>query len=454
MNKLKIDIDLPSKSKLQSELDSLLGKVGNEKINVDFKVNGSSIKGIISELNKVKEQIGDFKILETGNSLIDGKTVSEFVKLEDSLGNVVRLTEKQGSIFRENLTPIQKLTKEEQRYEEQIYKANDALEVRQMKLQAVLDGLYSRGNLSEKQLNATGIDTMISNLNLGSTGSDFEKINQILKEQLSLEKSIVSARQQEKKEIASVMKEQLDLADKVEKVKNKYNTQLDTIEKVNAAFLKSSKGSTLKTELENIRAEVNNLNPDNVKELNSQVDKLGSTIKSTSTDISTMGKEWLLATQNANTFTGAIGEALKKVGIFNVGYDIINGIENQFRNGIQSVVEMDTALANLNKTVSLSKFEMMEMRDSAVSLGEKLGRSAIEVMGGMAEFGRQYKDLEQIKEMTETSIIGANVMDIGADEVAKSLTNILTSMELGYSTAIDIVNKLNEVTNSYNLENC
>ena len=452
-NKLKIDIALPSKSKLQSELDSLLGKMNNEKIKVDFKLDGSSIKGILSELNKVKAQIGDFKILETGSSLIDGKTISEFVKIEDSLGNIVRLTEKQGSIYRENLNPVQKLTKEEEKYAEQIYKANDALEVRKMKLQSALDGLYSRGVVSESQLNSTGLDSMISNLNLGSTNTDFERINQILREQLTLERDMISARQQEKKEISNAIKEQLNLADKVEKVKNKYNAQLDTIEKVNEAFLKSSKGSALKTELENIRTEVNNLNPSNVSELNSQVSRLDSTIRNTSTDVSTMGREWSLATQNANTFTGAIGEALRKIGIFNIGYDIINGIENQFREGVQSVIDMDTALSNLNKVVDISKSEMLEMRDAAVSLGEELGRSAVDVAEGMAEFGRQYKDLDQIKEMTESSIIGANVMDnVTSGEVAKSLTTILTSMELEASNAIDVINKLNEVQNNFRVE--
>lgn len=452
-NKLKIDIALPSKSKLQSELDSLLGKMNNEKIKVDFKLDGSSIKGILSELNKVKAQIGDFKILETGSSLIDGKTISEFVKIEDSLGNIVRLTEKQGSIYRENLNPVQKLTKEEEKYAEQIYKANDALEVRKMKLQSALDGLYSRGVVSESQLNSTGLDSMISNLNLGSTNTDFERINQILREQLTLERDMISARQQEKKEISNAIKEQLNLADKVEKVKNKYNAQLDTIEKVNEAFLKSSKGSALKTELENIRTEVNNLNPSNVSELNRQVSRLDSTIRNTSTDVSTMGREWSLATQNANTFTGAIGEALRKIGIFNIGYDIINGIENQFREGVQSVIDMDTALSNLNKVVDISKSEMLEMRDAAVSLGEELGRSAVDVAEGMAEFGRQYKDLDQIKEMTESSIIGANVMDnVTSGEVAKSLTTILTSMELEASNAIDVINKLNEVQNNFRVE--
>ena len=452
-NKLKIDVDLPSKSKLQAELDLLLGKLSSENIKVNFKVDGSSIKGILTELEKAKKQIGNFKILETGDSFVDGKMTKEFIKLEDSVGNVIRLVEKQGQVFRENLTPVKKLAEEEEKYIEQIYKANDALDVKKMKLQSVVDGLYSRGNIPENELNNSGLNEMISGLNLGSSGVDFERINQALQKQLTLEKEIISTKKQEQKETANAIKQQLDLVDKVEKVKDKYNSQIDAIEKVNGAFLKSSKGSSLKTELENIRTEVNNLNPSNVNELNNHMSKLDATIKNTKTDISVMGKEWSLATNNANTFTGAIGEALKKVGIFNIGYDIINGIENQFKDGVQSVIEMDSALADLNKVVDLSKSELLEMRNASVSLGKELGRNAVDVASGMAEFGRQYKDLEKIKEMTEASIIGANVMDnVTSGEVAKGLTTVITSLKLESSEAINIINKLNEVQNNYRVE--
>lgn len=452
-NQLKIDIALPSKGKLQAELDLLLGKINSENIKVNFKVDGSSIKGILTELEKAKEQIGNFKILETGDSFVDGKMTKEFVKLEDSVGNVIRLTEKQGQIFRENLTPVKKLAEEEEKYIEQIYKANDALDVRKMKLQSVVDGLYSRGNISENELNNSGLNEMISGLNLGSSGVDFERINQALQKQLALEKEIISTKKQEQKETANAIKQQLDLVDKVEKVKDKYNAQIDVIEKVNEAFLQSSKGSNLKNELENIRTEVNNLNPSNINELNNHMSKLDATIKNTKTDISVMGKEWSLATNNANTFTGAISEALKKVGIFNIGYDIINGIENQFKDGVQSVIKMDSALADLNKVVDLSKSELLEMRDASVSLGKELGRNAVDVASGMAEFGRQYKDLEKIKEMTEASIVGANVMDnVTSSEVAKGLTTVITSLKLESSEAINIINKLNEVQNNYRVE--
>lgn len=452
-NQLKIDVALPSKSKLQAELDLLLGKISSENIKVNFKVDGSSIKGILTELEKAKKQIGDFKILETGDSFVDGKMTKEFIKLEDSVGNVIKLVEKQGQVFRENLTPVKKLSEEEEKYIEQIYKANDALDVKKMKLQSVVDGLYSRGNIPENELNNSGLNEMISGLNLGSSGVDFERINQALQKQLTLEKEIISTKKQEQKETANAIKQQLDLVDKVEKVKDKYNSQIDAIEKVNEAFLKSSKGSSLKTELENIRTEVNNLNPSNVNELNNHMSKLDATIKNTKTDISVMGKEWSLATNNANTFTGAIGEALKKVGIFNIGYDIINGIENQFKDGVQSVIEMDSALADLNKVVDLSKSELLEMRNASVSLGKELGRNAVDVASGMAEFGRQYKDLEKIKEMTEASIIGANVMDnVTSGEVAKGLTTVITSLKLESSEAINIINKLNEVQNNYRVE--
>ena len=107
---------------------------------------------------------------------------------------------------------------------------------------------------------------------------------------------------------------------------------------------------------------------------------------------------------------------------------------------------MDTALADLNKVVDLSKNQLNEMKESAINLGKELGQSATDVAQAMAEFGRMYKDTASIKEMTRVSVLGSNVMDdTSSAQVAKSLTTIMTAMKKEVGDSMGILDSMNEI---------
>jgi methyl-accepting chemotaxis protein len=76
-------------------------------------------------------------------------------------------------------------------------------------------------------------------------------------------------------------------------------------------------------------------------------------------------------------------------------YAVVNAVKN----GVQYVTEMDTALTNLSKVVDMSKNQMNEMRDSAISLGKELGKNSAEIMAGMAEWALDIAEENNISVM-------------------------------------------------------
>jgi TP901 family phage tail tape measure protein len=127
-------------------------------------------------------------------------------------------------------------------------------------------------------------------------------------------------------------------------------------------------------------------------------------------------------------------------------YQAINMVFNAFKDGLKTVIDMNTEMANLNKVVDMSKSQLASMSDSAVQMGKDLGQSSVEVAKAQAEFGRMYKDSSTINELSKTAIMGANVMDdTSTAEVAKGLTTIISSMKLEAKDSMTILDSMNEI---------
>lgn len=434
MKDINLRVNLPSKNKLKSDLDTLVGQVSNDsELKLKLNANQSDLKGLLADVGKLQQAIknmGDVKILSQGNNKIDGNIISEFVKLEDKLGNIISLTEKQGKIYEGTVVPIEKMTQAEKKYEEAIYKSNDALDVKKMKLQETLSGLYSRGNIAESGLNSTGLESMISNLNLGSGSADFEKINQLLREQLLIEKDIIATKKQEQSETARSINEQLKLKDSVEATKTKYQAQLEVIQKQNQAFLNSSKGSGLKTQLEGISKELNNLNPKSMNDLNTYTSKLDATLKTTKADITSMGKEWSNSTKSVNTFGGAISEATKKIGIFSLGYMAISKIRTSISDGIEAVKDMDKAMTTLKITMNgMSDTALKNVGKQAQELATSLSSTTSKVLEAVTTFANAGETVNSIMNKTGSAIILSNLTGLDTSTTVDTIQSATQQFE-------------------------
>ena len=293
--------------------------------------------------------------------------------------------------------------------------------------QKKLDGLKDIVNEEE----FANLQKQLDSINVDNAKNEFKLLNATIKDMINLDKQNIK---------------QEELSKKVEVTKEKYRTTLEVIKKLNKELLQTSKGSGLNQTLKGIADEVEKLDASSLNELSLKTKTLDNSLKEVKTDMTVMNKEWTLSTRNAVSFGSAIGDVAKAVGIFDITHRAISATMNSFSNGVEDVVAMDTALADLNKVVDLSKSQLLSMRDASVEMGKALGRSSIDVAQGMAEFGRQYKNIEDIKRMTEASIIGANVMDgMSSGDVAKGLTTILNSMKMESTEVMTIIDSMNEV---------
>ena len=471
MKSIKINVALPKASELSQDLNVLLTQVQSKtKINLDLDT--STFKTSISEISQI---LGKLKTQITSMG-----SVGELLKSSS-------ITQSTKDLERQNV-----LLREQQRLlsERSVIKTSSSEVVNS-------DGSRTLLNDLEKTRDEYGnIIEVVNTYNKKSgeiTSTIINTTSEVEKQRIASEKALASV-----EKVQSVLQNKLDSsmsnknftliddsvftnlqnrinslnADTAEKEINELKIAITNLGNSDSQIVRLQNAiSKYEIKIDGLKGKYKDIIPE--KELNEAVSKLESlkktlnsiqggdslsnkNISSILNDASSSMNRLSTATKNANqeaiTFGSAFKDIASKVGLFSLAYTALNEFQQAFKEGIQSVIQMDDALTDLAKVVDLNSNQLLQMRDNAVSMGEALGRSAVDVAKAQAEFGRQYKDIATINEMTRASIIGANVMDgASSDEVAKGLTTIINSLKLESKDAIPIIDSLNEVQNNYRI---
>jgi len=149
------------------------------------------------------------------------------------------------------------------------------------------------------------------------------------------------------------------------------------------------------------------------------------------------------------TLSDQLGNSVKGILQWTASATLLFGSLEKIKQAIDYVGEMDNALTNLNKVVDLSKTQLDSMKDSALELGQELGKSSVSIMDAMAEAGRQFKNTDDIKKFTETAVMASNVTDMTAQQSAKSLTTVMSVFKQNINDVQGDLDSFNEIQNNY-----
>ena len=472
---IKINFSYESKSSAKSKLNSRLKEIETVvkplSVGVEFKANSESMKSLKTTLTTVKNNLNKLTLdafnnnlkealknatalanqLEkagksvsknrlvnrTGNTDYDLKAVKEAEK--ESLASIKAqekaykdMVKEQNKALKEAIKEQKKSYTEAQKALEQLAKEQAKLDGtktnRQQKLDLNIEGfqkslnfISQSGNISrqviedmQKELNSFDMTTMDSEID------DFKKRLQ------SLAKNDSSVTQLNKK-ISDIQTKIGSLKSKAIEMKN--DSAINSLNELEEELISVQNASRLMSN--GMEVNLNGINP-TIDKLNSGLKEVGNSLK------------------DASGFGTAFKQIATTVGLINIGEEAIRGIVNAFKDGIGTVVKMDSAMADLNKVVDLTASGLEKAKNSAVQMGQGLGRSSIDVAKAQAEFGRVYKDLDTINEVTKASIIGANVMDgVTSEEVAKGLNTVMNSMKIQAQDVMTIIDSMNEVQNNF-----
>lgn len=474
---IKINFSYESKSSAKSKLNSRLKEIETVvkplSVGVEFKANSESMKSLKTTLTTVKNNLNKLTLdafnnnlkealknatalanqLEkagksvsknrlvnrTGNTDYDLKAVKEAEK--ESLASIKAqekaykdMVKEQNKALKEAIKEQKKSYTEAQKALEQLAKEQAKLDGtktnRQQKLDLNIEGFQKSLNLISQSGNISRqvIEDMQKELNSFDMTTMDSEIDDFKKRLQSLAKNDSSVTRLNKK-ISDIQTKIGSLKSKAIEMKN--DSAINSLNELEEELISVQNASRLMSN--GMEVNLNRINP-TIDKLNSGLKEVGNSLK------------------DASGFGTAFKQIATTVGLINIGEEAIRGIVNAFKDGIGTVVKMDTAMADLNKVANLNAEGLDRARDSAVQLGKEVGRSSIEVAKAQAEFGRVYKDIDTINQMTKTAIIGANVMDgTTTEQVAKGLNTVISSLKLNAEDVTMILDSMNEVQNNFNI---
>ena len=155
------------------------------------------------------------------------------------------------------------------------------------------------------------------------------------------------------------------------------------------------------------------------------------------------------------TFADSFASSFSTVSKFVASYVSVYRIFSEFKQGVQNVIELDTALVDLQKTSSATSSQLNEFYKEANDVAKQYGTSTKQIIQGAADWSRLGYNLEDSKQMSKLSSQFAAISPgMSVDEATEGLVSTMKAFKIESDDVLDgIMSKVNAVGNSFALSN-
>lgn len=153
--------------------------------------------------------------------------------------------------------------------------------------------------------------------------------------------------------------------------------------------------------------------------------------------------------------TGALSQTsdnlFKRVGQYFTASSIYYEFSKAVRFGVSSIIELDDAMTDLKKVTDESDSTYKEFMNTANKMAIDLGNSTKDIIDATAMYAQMGYTMEEAIEASKTNTIYSNVADVDSITAAEHLISIMQSFNVQSKDSIQILDRLNEVSNSYSV---
>lgn len=461
-DKIKNNTKLNFTLGLDKSVDTLVKELQNKINDIEERINKFNTKNKIEILNsfdmdvQVKGTLNNLEQIEKALKEVGMHSKNNQIKISVSdidkqtqliRSFIVQVKELNGITkefkFNKGLIPDTKGNLNLAGYVGELTKITDTMDKVSTKLKEfkakyneILEGFRSLNVLSNSEINR--VQEALNDLSSGASKLNFDNIRNQVKQ---LETAISKIKQKQGLGVNLGTGTGLNLNSSIEEIE-KYIQSLHNSQVSLKGFSTSltENGSKIKT--------VNY----NTNEGNGYIGKYKLSIDSATNSVFQLEKGFTAVNRKATGFLTTLKESLGSITDitkWGIGATILYETLEKISNAIKYIEEMDNAMTDLNKVVDLSKAQMESMKQSALELGEELGKSSLDIMKAMAEAGRQFKNTDDIKEFVRVSTMASNVTDMTAQESAKSLTTVMKVFKQTISDAKGDLDSFNEIQNNF-----
>jgi hypothetical protein len=155
------------------------------------------------------------------------------------------------------------------------------------------------------------------------------------------------------------------------------------------------------------------------------------------------------------TFTDSFGSAFNSMLKFAASYVSIRKVFSEMENGIKTVVALDDALVDLQKTTTATPQQLNAFYNEANGIAKQYGTTTQQIIQGAADWSRLGYSLEDSKQMAKLSSQFAAISPgMSVEESTNSLVSTMKAFGIEANDTLDgIMSKVNVVGNNFALSN-
>lgn len=196
-------------------------------------------------------------------------------------------------------------------------------------------------------------------------------------------------------------------------------------------------------ELENLARRMNT-GTITAREFNAEYVRIKSTVSGAETAIKSAGE----ATQS---WSDRIGKLAGKFSTWFSITRVVMAAYRAIRKMITNVIELDTAMTELKKVTNETNETYDRFLVNATKRAKELGATLTDTVSATADFARLGYSIDEATKLADAAIVYKNVGD-GIEDINTASESIIATMQafgIGAESAMNIVDKFNEVGNNY-----
>lgn len=301
------------------------------------------------------------------------------------------------------------------------------------------------------------------NINNGSLGSQIDTIEQKYNKLNITNQAIIDKIIQLK-----TLLNNIDASDNIESVTNDYQTykqvltdvtnQINILQQQQTASIANARLASAKTAFSSEMDVWLKNNSAAAKTFSSQIQVIKSQIQSADSvslgnlkaQFKEITRQARLAGETGLNLVDRLKSQMSKLGIYLSATMIITQTVHAIKSGINTVVELDDALLDLQKTAKASSNELSQFYEDANEKAKQYGVTTKDIIDSIADWSRLGYNLEDSKLMSQYSAMFAKIspgMDI--DTATSGLVSVMKAYGIEAEDVLDgVMSKINAVGNS------
>ncbi|WP_239739734.1 phage tail tape measure protein [Mammaliicoccus sp. P-M59] len=394
---------------LEMTLDALGVQEGMKGLKRQLGVVNSEMKANLSAFDKSERSMKQYETRLEGlnNKLTVQKKMHEQAKQElEDLNNSYK---KAGTEVKKVESELSKLTNEHKKNDDALKKSNDALKSSNAELKKA-ESQYKRTN--------TQRDKAYQRLKeLRQAEKDLKNSGEATSAQLKRASAATQKQSQKHKELVQRYKEE---EQQVKKLKNENNVLSKSNDKITTSYKKTEQElKQSQTQHKKLNKEIQDYTKNQaeaIKKINSEktsLNNLERAIEKTSKEMKLFNREQALAnssfTKTAEKFDkmsdsfGRFGMGMQSIGR-NMSMYVTTPVVGALGASTKAVIDFDSAMAGVNKTVDLSASEYKKMSNDIVNMSKKLPVATTDIAAVAESAGQLGIKKSAILDFTKTVI--------------------------------------------------